>query len=373
MAMAKRFFPIALGLQLAACSTPEGQAIEPTPMGAGGGLADSGASAGGSAGSEVAPGGDGGMMPSSGGSSGSSGGEPSVAGSQGMQADPGVEGDGEFPQPEPYPAPADTLARTPGAPIGNISPAGQFTSSVVYPGLKFQFWVYVPAQYQPGKPAALMVFQDGIHYLGLSEAKFNSLIVFDNLIHAGEMPVTIALFVQPGTYDGVYTYPSEESGLRSDQYDTPSDAYSKFLLDEIIPAVITSSYDVVDDPNGWAISGHSSGGICAFMVGWYRPDKFRKLLTHNASFPNTDGVFPAEINATDPAKPLRVYLLSSPNDIGGWFDANSLAYDYLAAKGYHVRYRTGSGLHFPPIQAVSDYPDALRWMWRGYTLPWYSP
>ena len=109
------------------------------------------------------------------------------------------------------------------------------------------------------------------------------------------------------------------------------------------------------------------------MVGWYRPDKFRKLLTHNASFPNTDGVFPAEINETDPAKPLRVYLLSSPNDIGGWFDANNLAYDYLAAKGYHVRYRSGSGMHFPPIQGVNDYPDALRWMWRGYTLPWYAP
>ncbi len=325
-----------------------------TSAGSAGSSAGGSATASGGAQAEAGAGSQGGSVP---------------AGSQGVQADPGSEGDGTYPQPEPYEQPAETMARVAGAPVGMTLSNLKYTSQSAYPGLTFQYWIYVPAQYQPGKPAALMVYQDGSHYLGYTEAAFYSQIVFDNLIYQGDMPVTIGVFIQPGTESGLYVYPDDQ-GTRSMQYDTPSDQYSQFLLDEFLPDAILSQYDIVDDAEGWGIGGHSSGGICAFMVGWYRPDKFRKLLTHNASFSNTDGAFPAAINA-EPQKPLRVYLLSSPNDLGGWFDANNDAAAALEAKGYHYRYRTGSGMHYPPTQAVADYPEALRWMWRGYTLPWY--
>jgi len=82
------------------------------------------------------------------------------------------------------------------------------------------------------------------------------------------------------------------------------------LVDEIIPDVVLSKYDIVEDPDGWGVSGHSSGGIVAFMAGWYRPDKFHKLLTHNASFSNTKGVFPAEPWAT--LTGLLIAMLSQP-------------------------------------------------------------
>src|SRR5262249_23554658 len=159
--------------------------------------------------------------------------------------------------------PPETMTRVAGAPIGTVMSNLKYTSQGVYPGLTFQYWVYVPAQYQPGKPAALMVFQDGTHYLGYTEATFYSQIVFDNLIYSGEMPVTIGVFVQPGTQDGLYTYPDEQ-GVRSMEYDTPSAAYSDFLLNELLPDTIFNQFDIVDDPDGWAIGGHSSGGICAF-------------------------------------------------------------------------------------------------------------
>lgn len=286
----------------------------------------------------------------------------------GTQANPGTDGDGTFPQPAPYNQPPETLMRLNGAPAGMLSAPAIYASKAVYPLWKFTYWIYVPAQYKPGQRAALMVFQDGRHYLGLTDAKFNTPTVFDNLINSKEMPVTIGLFIDPGSPSGTYHDP-QESGIRSQQYDTPSDVYTKFLVDEIIPDVITSKYDIVEDPDGWAVSGHSSGGIVAFMAGWYRPDKFHKLLTHNASFPNTKGVFPAEILKVTPAKPLRVYLLSSTNDLGGWLNANTEAYRDLTMLGYHVRFRTGSGNHFPPLQAVADFPDSLRWMWRNYTIP----
>jgi enterochelin esterase family protein len=221
-----------------------------------------------------------------------------------------------------------------------------------------------------------MVFQDGSHYAGKSAA-FNSSVVLDNLIHEGAMPPTIGLFLNPGSMSpsGVFVY-EDEKAVRSEQYDTPSATYSQFLLQEAIVDLVQSAYDIVEDPDGWAIGGHSGGGICALIAAWYQPNAFHKVLTHNAAFPNTGGAFPQLIAETDPILPLRVSLLGSSNDIGGnapgqWFDTNNQAAAIFEEKGYHYRYLSGTGGHFPPTQAESDYPDALRWLWRGYSLPWY--
>ena len=295
----------------------------------------------------------------------------------GMQADPGTDGDGTFDQPEPYSAPPEALGLIGGAPQGSITANAFYDSPNVYPELTFEYSIYVPAQYQPGKPAALMVFQDGAHYTGASDAAFNSQNVFDNLIHEGTMPVTIALFINPGSKSpsGVYQYPDEVS-IRSMQYDTPTDVFSRFLIDEAIPDLVLSKYDIVKDPEGWAIGGHSSGGIASIIAAWSRPDVFRKVLSHNASFPNTGGVLPQAIADEPTAKPIRIYLLSGTGDInngnGSWFDTNTEAAMILEAKGYHYRYRSGVGDHYPPRQAEAVYPEALRWLWRGYSLPWYQ-
>src|SRR5262245_46299452 len=47
-----------------------------------------------------------------------------------------------------------------GVPKGEIR--GPFTLPCqVFPGTQHTYWVYVPTQYDPAVPAALMVFQDG--------------------------------------------------------------------------------------------------------------------------------------------------------------------------------------------------------------------
>lgn len=291
-------------------------------------------------------------------------------GTMGTQTDPGTEGDGTFDQPEPYDAPPESQMAINGAPAGTLEGPLIWNESTTYEGLYFRYWVHIPAQYEAGKPAALMVYFDGRHYVGEDEADYNTPLVNENLIHAGEIPVMISVFIDPGGnnpqgFDG-------DGGLRSQQYDTPNEDLSTFVIDEFLPANILPNYDIVEDPDGWGISGHSSGGIAAFMIGWYRPDKFRKLLTHNASFPNTDGQFPMLVEQEPTAKPLRVYLLSSPNDLGGWYQDNNEAADILMMKNYHYRYLQGTGQHFPPRQAEADYPNSLRWMWRNYTLPWYE-
>src|SRR5438067_9725404 len=77
----------------------------------------------------------------------------------------------------------------------------QFTNSTVFPGTVRDGGVYVPAQYDPSKPAALMVFQDGMGYLS-TNGGWRVPLVFDNLIAANAMPVTIAIFLNAGSREG---------------------------------------------------------------------------------------------------------------------------------------------------------------------------
>jgi enterochelin esterase family protein len=179
------------------------------------------------------------------------------------------------------------------------------------------------------------------------------------------MPVTIGVFIDPGTNDGHHVGGGDPSRAR--QYDTPNDQYGKFILDEFIPSEIAKKYDLVTDPDGWAMGGHSSGGIASIMAAWFYPDRLRKVLTASPSFPNTGGKFPGEFTKVTPAKPLRIYHLAGTQDEPGFRAANDSAAKIFMMQGYHYRYRPGEDVHYPPSAAASDFPDALRWLWRGYS------
>jgi len=229
----------------------------------------------------------------------------------------------------------------------------------------------VPAQYKPGHRAALAVFQDGLRYVGdpkVDPSLFNLPIVFDNLIHAGDMPVTIAVLINPGSKDGLW--PGGSDAGRGKQYDPPNDQFGKFLTAEFLPSEILGKYDLVQDPDGWSIGGHSSGGMAAISAAWFYPEKFHKVITASPSFPNTGGKFPALFLSTTPIKPLRIYHMAGTNDLCcGWYDTNNTAAKDLMMMMYHYRYRPGTGMHYPPAEAAQDFPDALRWLWRGYHTP----
>jgi len=132
-------------------------------------------------------------------------------------------------QEETYPVHPDMVKKE-GVPVGEIR-KGVFDSSEIFPGTTRDYAVYVPAQYDPSEPAALMVFQDGMSYLKTVP------VVFDNLIDAVEMPVTIALFVNPGVVPAL----SEEAlprFNRSFEYDAADGRYAGFLLNEIMPVAL---------------------------------------------------------------------------------------------------------------------------------------
>jgi enterochelin esterase family protein len=341
----------------------------------------SGASSGGSAESGAAGGDDSGTI--EGGGQAEAGSTPGDASScsAGVQVDPGAMGDGTTMIAAPYVVPAESMSLNNGAPAGTLTTPALYASKTAYSGIKFQYTIYVPAQYQKGKPAALMIFLDGREWVTtpagtgtvawMNSGGWHADYVLDNMIQAKEIPVTIAVFIDPGTKSGEFTGSGADNAQRSVEYDHPDDVYSQFTLNEFLPDVVLANYDIVQDPDGWSAIGHSSGGIAVFNMGMLHPDKFHKILTFSASFPNTGGVYPNKIN-TLPLEPLRIHLLSSPNDLCcGWYMTNTEAAADLKNKGYHYQFIIGTSPHFPTPAGVQDFPNALRWMWRGYTLPCY--
>jgi enterochelin esterase family protein len=339
--------------------------------GSGGTVAGTGGTGAGSGGAGA---GTGGMTATDGGGSDApTGADLAPPGLTGTQMDPGTTGDGTISQPGPYTNAPETKMRVAGAPTGTQTANAYYASKTVYPNRKFRYSIYVPAQYQKGKRAALMVFQDARHYDGTpTDYLFNVAITFDNLIYKGDMPVTIAVMIDPGTPSGDYRpNTNDNADYRSPEYDSSKPDYAKFLIDEFLADVVLPNYDIVQDPDGWAVAGHSSGGSAAFAVAWNRTEKFRKVLTADASFNLIADAFPGQVTITTPAKPIRTYLNSGTMDMPGWMAANIGMANALIAKKYHTRFDSGVGTHDPPTGALAAFPDSLRWLWRGYKLPWY--
>ena len=67
---------------------------------------------------------------------------------------------------------------------------------------------------------------------------------------------------------------------RANEYDVLSDAYSRMLIDELIPEV-AKKYKISDNPDLRVIGGTSSGATGAWTVAWERPDQFRKSDQHD--------------------------------------------------------------------------------------------
>jgi gluconolactonase len=262
--------------------------------------------------------------------------------------------------------------RQPGVPQGTVT---HYTwTSKIFPGTTRDYWVYVPAQYSKDKPACVMVFQDGAGFIK-EDGSSRVPIVFDNLIAKHEMPVTIGIFINPGVLKASSPHQQDRFN-RSFEYDGMSDRYARFLLDEILPEV-AKSYNLSTNPDDRAISGLSSGGICAFTVAWNRPDAFHRVLSFIGSFTDLRGgdVYPGLIRKTEP-KPLRVFLQDGSNDLniyaGSWWLANQSVASALEWAGYDVKFVTGDKDH-DMIQGGAILPDALRWLWRDYPMPINKP
>ena len=266
-----------------------------------------------------------------------------------------------------------------GVPAGAIK--GPFTlPSQVYPGIQHTFWLYVPAQYDPAVPASLMIFNDGQAFMNAT-GDMRAQFVMDNLIYRREIPVMIAVFINPGRRpDQPEPTPQnwgDRDTNRPTEYNTVDDKYTRVILDELMP-VLYKDYNISKDPERHGIGGSSSGAIAAFGVAWARPDQFRKVLSNVGSFTNIRGgnVFPDLVRNSE-KKPIRVFLVDGRNDNRGllvddnydqtrdWFYQNVRLQRALTEKGYDVNYSWGIQRHGQKmLQTV--LPEMMRWLWRDH-------
>ena len=252
---------------------------------------------------------------------------------------------------------------------------GQIADSKIYPGTENGFVVYVPAQYDPAKPACLLVKLDGLAaYEGT---------VLDNLIARKEVPVMIGVGIVAGT---VFMDPAgapQRAALRfnrSFEFDSLNDRFPEFVLNELLPTVRKLKthdgrpIEFSPDGNDHAATGASTGGIGSFTLAWRRPDQFTRVYSAIGTFVSMRGgnEYPALIRKTDP-KPIRVFLEDGSTDawnplFGSWYDANLNMESALTFSGYDVAHAWGvHGHDGRPGQVI--FPDVMRWLWRDYPAP----
>jgi enterochelin esterase family protein len=254
----------------------------------------------------------------------------------------------------------------PGVPQGTLH--GKFVhTSKIYEGMTSDYWVYVPAQYDASRPAAVMVWQDG-EVLVNREMPSRAQIVFDNLTHDKKIPVIVHVLISPGLVG--------QRRMRSIQYDTVNDAYARFLLDEILPEV-ASKWNLRQDGYSRAIAGDSSGGICAFNAAWHKPEQFSRVLSRIGSFTSIqwrpgviDGgnVYPNKVRK-EPKRNIRVWLQDGSGDLenshGSWPFQNLQMANSLKLREYDFHFSWGNGTH-SRNGGHAELPEEMVWLWRDY-------
>jgi enterochelin esterase family protein len=258
---------------------------------------------------------------------------------------------------------ASDSQRQPGIPRGEI---GRHTfRSQIFQGTSRDYWLYVPSQYDPAQPAALMVFQDGHLYVD-EEGPFRTPIVFDNLIHREQMPVTLGLFINPGHAGQAPPETPWQSDNRSYEYDSLTEKYSRFIIEEMLPE-LEKTHRVSSDPKRRAIAGISSGGICAFSVAWHHPECFHKVLSHVGSFTDIRGGhnYPSYIRQWA-KRDIKMFFQSGTQDLdtqfGNWWLSNLQMKSALEFRNYDHRFVGGEGGH-DGEHGGAILPDSLRWLW----------
>jgi homoserine O-acetyltransferase/O-succinyltransferase len=254
--------------------------------------------------------------------------------------------------------------------------------SQAYPGTQHTYWVYVPAQYDRAIPASLMIFNDGQAFMNM-QGDIRAPNVLDNLIERREIPVMLAVFINPGRRPDQPEPTPQEWGDRTTnrptEYNTLDDKYARVVVDELMPA-LDKEYNIAKDPDRRGIGGASSGAIAAFSVAWERPDQFRKVLSIVGSFTNIRGGHAySDIVGKTERKPIRVFLQDGRNDNRGvradgtydetrdWFANNVKLMRALTEKGYDVNYTWGIGRHGQK-QGGAILPDMMRWLWRDHPV-----
>ena len=231
--------------------------------------------------------------------------------------------------------------------------------SRIYPDTKRDIRISMPAKI--GGDLGLLVCQDGKDYVD-SEGAVRAIQVLDSLMHRGEIPPTVGVFIDPGQSES-------EPRQRNLEYDAMNDSYVTMIEDEVLP-MVERKFDLrfSKDPAQRVAMGISSGGICAFNMAWQRPESFGKVISHCGSFVNISGGHEYPLLVRNEArKPIKVFLQSGAGDVdiplGNWPMANQQMAAALEFAGYDYRFEFGTGGH-NRRHGGALFAESMRWLYR---------
>ncbi len=257
----------------------------------------------------------------------------------------------------------------PGVPEGEVI-GPLIHQDKAYPGMRREYWIYVPKQYDPAKPATLTVFLDGLQYLR-DDYMVHARYVLDKLISTNAVPVMVAVFVNPGHLPGGRS-PDEtswETTNRVAEYIATNRRFADFLVGEFLSDVL-KKYNVSQVAATHCIIGASQSGAGAFIAAWSRPDYFSKVITYVGSFVNGPHVYPEEVLKLQVSKPIRISMqeiaYDNRNDeasTADWVTQNLRLFQALRTRHYDVQLVWGQGNHSLVYGGVV-LPDQMRWIWR---------
>lgn len=262
-----------------------------------------------------------------------------------------------------------TVPPAAGSRMDPLAPKGEikeftFSESRIFPGTRRTGAVFIPAQYDPAKPACVYVRQDGYNK---GEKR-----LLESLIACGDMPVTVGVFVRPGELPA--PMPKTLGRRNRDfEYDAVNDNYVRFLTEELLPYVATTfGLNLSTNGNDRCIAGGSSGGIAAFNAAWQRPDAFTRVYANSGSFVAFRGghEFPTLVRKTEP-KPIRAYLTTGTHDMencaGDWYLLDQEMDKALAFSGYDYVFQAIEGPHVAGW--MEHFPLAMRFIWKDWPEP----
>src|SRR5688572_13992919 len=208
--------------------------------------------------------------------------------------------------PDYLPAPELTVAE--GVPQGSVQQFTlQSTDSRFYPGIAREVFgtvdpnnpktlivdthpkpweraitVYIPAQYERGSKAPLLVTHDGPK---MGEPDMTLPHVLDNLIAQKRVPALIAVMIQNGGGDA-------QGSQRGLEYDTLSGKFAEFIEAEVLPQVARRfQVKLTRDPDGRAAMGCSSGAAAAFSMAWFHPEWYHRVVSYSGTYVNQQWPF----------------------------------------------------------------------------------
>ena len=257
----------------------------------------------------------------------------------------------------------------PGVPKGKLSEKHTIVSKI-YDGMKSDYWYYAAPGVEPNVPAPLMVWEDGQGLIAGDLSRLRLFTVTENLVAQKLIPPMVHVLIAPG-------FSPEGKAMRSIEYDTVSDRYDRFLLEEVLPEV-EKVYKLRPDGYSRAIAGESSGGICSLNAAWFMPEKFSRVHSAIGSYTSIqwhpeeklDGgnLYPFMVRK-QPKRNIRVWMSDGTDDLenthGSWPLQNIQLANSLKMREYDFHFRFGLATH-DQGQIGIDLPESLAWLWRGY-------